>query len=107
MLREARGSVKLRSITEIRVLVPPIYTSRIGGLYSSHESPSGIVIMSRLMKRRRSLLRRVILLTALTMVSAAWFANNRPQAQQVPNQHRPRRVGADHGRVLECIDHIL
>ena len=95
MLREARGSVKLRSITEIRVLVPPIYTSRIGGLYSSHESPSGIVIMSRLMKRRRSLLRRVILLTALAMVSAAWFANNRPQAQQVPNQHRPRRVGAD------------
>src|SRR5262245_2783576 len=51
--------------------------------------------MSRLMKRRRSLLTRVILLTALAMICAAWFVNNRPQAQQVPNQHRPRRVDAN------------
>jgi VWFA-related protein len=51
--------------------------------------------MSRLMKRRRSLLRRVILLTALAGISVAWFATNRPQAQQIPNQQqkqRPRRV---------------
>ena len=50
--------------------------------------------MSRLMKRRRSLLRRVILLTALALVFPGWFAFDRPQAQQAPNQQaqRPRRV---------------
>lgn len=51
------------------------------------------------MKRRRSLLRRVILLTALAaVVCPGWFTINRPQAQQITNQQaqRPRRVnGAD------------
>lgn len=51
--------------------------------------------MSRFMKRRRSLLRRVILLTTLTLICACWFTMNRPQAQQIQNQEqkqRPRRV---------------
>jgi Ca-activated chloride channel homolog len=50
--------------------------------------------MSRLMKRRRSLLRRVILLTNLALIFACWFTINRPQAQQIQNQQqqRPRRV---------------
>jgi Ca-activated chloride channel homolog len=49
--------------------------------------------MSRLMKRRRSLLRRVILLTTLAMVCSSWLPIARPQqAQQAPNQKRPRRV---------------
>ena len=48
--------------------------------------------MSRIMKRRRSLLRRVILLTALAVVFPGWFTFNEPQAQQAPNQKRPRRV---------------
>ena len=47
--------------------------------------------MSRLMKRRRSLLRRVILLTTVAMVLSG-LTINRPQAQQTPNQQRPRRV---------------
>jgi Ca-activated chloride channel homolog len=55
--------------------------------------------MSRFMKRRRSLLRRVILLTTLAVIFACWFTTNRPQAQQSQNQEqkqRPRRVnGAD------------
>lgn len=57
--------------------------------------------MSRLMKRRRSLPRRVILLTALAVISAAWFTFNRPQAQQITNQQtqqqRPRRVNGNGG----------
>ena len=57
-----------------------------------HESPSGIVIMSRLMKRRRSLLGRVIILTTLALVFSSGLTINRPQAQQAPNQQRPRRV---------------
>ena len=48
--------------------------------------------MSILMKRRRSLLRRVILLTALASLGLAWFAIERPQAQQTQQQQRPRRV---------------
>ena len=51
--------------------------------------------MSRFMKRRRRLLRRVILLTSLALISACWFTINRPQAQQIQNQQqkqRPRRV---------------
>jgi Ca-activated chloride channel homolog len=50
--------------------------------------------MSILMKRRRSLFRRVILLTALALVAASWFAITHPRAQQSPNQQgqRPRRV---------------
>jgi len=51
--------------------------------------------MSRFMKRRRSLLWRVILLTSLTLIVACWFTINRPQAQQIQNQQqkqRPRRV---------------
>ncbi|HEX2271397.1 MAG TPA: VWA domain-containing protein, partial [Pyrinomonadaceae bacterium] len=46
------------------------------------------------MKRRRSLLRRVILLTALALVAASWLAIRNPQAQQITNQQaqRPRRV---------------
>ena len=48
--------------------------------------------MSILMKRRRSLLRRVILLTALATLGLAWFAIERPQAQQTQQQQRPRRV---------------
>lgn len=56
--------------------------------------------MSILMKRRRSLLRRVILLTALAGTGGitGWFTINHPQAQQITNQQqqRPRRVkGAD------------
>ncbi len=51
--------------------------------------------MSILMKRRRSLLRRVILLTTLATLSLPWFAIERPQAQQITQQQqqqRPRRV---------------
>lgn len=49
--------------------------------------------MSILMKRRRSLLRRVILLTALAMVFAGWITIRIQHAQQITNQQRPRRVG--------------
>ena len=50
--------------------------------------------MSILMKRRRSLLRRVILLTALATLG---LAIEHPQAQQITQQQqqRPRRVGTD------------
>ena len=50
--------------------------------------------MSRLMKRRRSLLRRVILLTALAVIFPGWFSQSSQHAQQVTNQQkqRPRRV---------------
>lgn len=50
--------------------------------------------MSILMKRRRSLFRRVILLITLALVAANWLAIRHPQAQQTPNQQgqRPRRV---------------
>ena len=53
--------------------------------------------MSRLMKRRRTLLRRVILLTALAVIFPGWFTLSRPLAQQVPNQQqqRPRRVNGN------------
>jgi len=53
--------------------------------------------MSRLMKRRRRLLRRIILLTALSLMCVVWFASNHPHAQQAPNQQtqRPRRVGGE------------
>ncbi len=54
--------------------------------------------MSRLMKRRRSLLRRVILLTALAVIFAGSLPLSRPQAQQVTNQQqqqRPRRVNGN------------
>src|SRR5688500_17533561 len=54
--------------------------------------------MSRLMKRRRSLLTRVILLTALAVTVTGWFTLNRPQAQQITNQQqqqRPRRVNGN------------
>ena len=52
--------------------------------------------MSILMKRRRSLLRRVILLTALTSSGLAWFTIEHPQAQQITQQQqqRPRRVNS-------------
>src|SRR6185503_3540413 len=51
--------------------------------------------MSRLVKRRRSLLRRVILLTTLAVLLPGWFTVNRPHAQQITNsqtKQRPRRV---------------
>ena len=50
--------------------------------------------MSILMKRRRSLLRRVILLTALAALGLAWFTIEHTQAQQSTQQQqqRPRRV---------------
>ena len=53
--------------------------------------------MSRLMKRRRRLLRRIILLTALSLMCVGWFASNHQHAQQAPNQQtqRPRRVGGE------------
>jgi VWFA-related protein len=47
------------------------------------------------MKRRRSLLRRVITLTTLAVLLPGWFPVNRPHAQQITNQQqkqRPRRV---------------
>ena len=44
------------------------------------------------MKRRRSLLRRVILLTALALTVAEWLPLTNPQAQQNPQAQRPRRV---------------
>jgi len=49
------------------------------------------------MKRRRRLLRRIILLTALSLMCVVWFASNHPHAQQAPNQQtqRPRRVGGE------------
>ena len=47
--------------------------------------------MSRLMKRRRSLLRRVILLTTLAIVFSGLPING-PYAQQTPKPQRPRRV---------------
>jgi len=53
--------------------------------------------MSILMKRRRSLLRRVILLTALATSGLAWFTIEHPQAQQITQQQqqqRPRRVNS-------------
>ncbi|HZN08587.1 MAG TPA: VWA domain-containing protein [Pyrinomonadaceae bacterium] len=48
------------------------------------------------MKRRRSLLRRVILLTALATSGLAWFTIEHPQAQQITQQQqqRPRRVNS-------------
>ena len=51
--------------------------------------------MSILMKRRR-LLRRVILLTALATSGLAWFTIEHPQAQQITQQQqqRPRRVNS-------------
>jgi len=54
--------------------------------------------MSRLMKLRRGLPRRVILLTAVAVIFPGWFTPSRPHAQEVTNQQkqRPRRVnGAD------------
>jgi Ca-activated chloride channel family protein len=51
--------------------------------------------MSRIMKRCRSLLRRVILLTTLAVIFPGWFTQSSQQAQQVTNQQqkqRPRRV---------------
>ncbi len=45
--------------------------------------------MSILMKRRRSLFRRVILLTALALIVSNWVTIKHPQAQQA---QRPRRV---------------
>src|SRR5688500_6633411 len=51
--------------------------------------------MSILMKRRRSLLRRGILLTALAGIATGWFTVTHPHAQQSTNQQqkqRPRRV---------------
>ncbi len=54
--------------------------------------------MSRLMKRRRSLLTRVMLLTALAVTFTGWFTLNPPQAQQITNQQqqqRPRRVNGN------------
>ncbi len=50
--------------------------------------------MSRLMKRRRSLLRRAILLLTLALLLPGWLTPTRPQAQQVNDQEkqRPRRV---------------
>lgn len=50
--------------------------------------------MSILMKRRRSLFRRVILLTTLALLAASWLATSQPRAQQNTNQQaqRPRRV---------------
>src|SRR5688572_32684541 len=50
--------------------------------------------MSILMKRRRSLLRRVILLTTLALTVAGWLPFTQPQAQQIDTQQaqRPRRV---------------
>ncbi len=54
--------------------------------------------MSRLMKRRRSLLTRVMLLTALAVTFTGWFTLNPPQAQQTTNQQqqqRPRRVNGN------------
>ena len=52
--------------------------------------------MSILMKRRRSLLRRVILLTALASSGLAWLTIEDPQAQQITQQQqqRPRRVNS-------------
>ena len=46
------------------------------------------------MKRRRSLFRRVIFLTALATIGLAWFTLEHPQAQQITQQQqqRPRRV---------------
>src|SRR5687767_7940699 len=54
--------------------------------------------MSILMKRRRSLLRRVILLTALAGIATGWFTVTHPHAQQITNQQqkqRPRRVNGN------------
>jgi Ca-activated chloride channel homolog len=50
--------------------------------------------MSILMKRRRSLFRRVILLTTLALVAAGWLPIGHPRAQQTTAQQaqRPRRV---------------
>ncbi len=50
--------------------------------------------MSILMKRRRSLLRRVILLTALAVIFPGWFSQSIQHAQQATDQQkqRPRRV---------------
>src|SRR5688572_1309892 len=50
--------------------------------------------MSRLMKRRRSLLRRVILLTTLAVIFPGWFSQSIQHAQQATDQQkqRPRRV---------------
>lgn len=50
--------------------------------------------MSILMKRRRCLLRRVILLTALAVIFPGGLTTSRPKAQQGTNrqQQRPRRV---------------
>src|SRR5687768_5013531 len=54
--------------------------------------------MSILMKRRRSSLRRVILLTALAGIATGWFTVTHPHAQQITNQQqkqRPRRVNGN------------
>ncbi|HEU4714454.1 MAG TPA: VWA domain-containing protein [Pyrinomonadaceae bacterium] len=48
--------------------------------------------MSILMKRRRSLLRRVILLTTLALTVAGWLPLTHPHAQQTQQVQRPRRV---------------
>ena len=48
--------------------------------------------MSILMKRRRSLLRRVILLTTLALTVAGWLPLTHPHAQQTQPVQRPRRV---------------
>src|SRR5687768_5290779 len=50
--------------------------------------------MSRLMKRRRSLLRRVFLLTTLAVIFPGWFSQSIQHAQQATDQQkqRPRRV---------------
>lgn len=50
--------------------------------------------MSRLMKRRRSLLKRVMLLTALALIFPGWLTLSSQHAQQITSQQqqRPRRV---------------
>ena len=58
-------------------------------LYFFMRAHPEVITMSRLMKRRRSLFRRVILLTALALVVSNWITIKHPQAQQA---QRPRRV---------------
>src|SRR6185503_6796915 len=93
--RHAKRSKQACQAAHLSHLESVFYTAHSPGLYSSHESPSGIVTMSRLMKRRRILLRRVILLTTLAAIFPGWLTP-RSQHAQVANQpqqkQRPRRV---------------
>ena len=94
MLREALGSVKLTEQAGGREFATAVLQFPPLAVYSFHESPSGFLAMAIPIKRRRSLLRRIILLSTFVFAIAGGQIISLTGAQQITNQqtHRPRRV---------------